>query len=162
MLERCGYRAALYLSALIAAVNCSALLYSRWYLPHLADSSAIYAVAALTILVGLWLFSKIARYGGAAFYTFSAATAVFALWGFVGPVQVGVIWAITTGVLSLAAALVLVFSRSFAREFVSGRKQRPPYKKYLLGAFTFLIVLVVGVAVLIDVVAFFQLAASNK
>ena len=69
MLERCGYRTALYLSALIAAVNWSFWIYSGWYLPHLGnDAIAIYAVAAVVILIGLWLLSRIARYAGAAFY----------------------------------------------------------------------------------------------
>jgi len=34
MLERCGYRTALYLSALIAAVNWELSNIFTWYLPH--------------------------------------------------------------------------------------------------------------------------------
>lgn len=70
MLERCGYRAVLYLSALIAVVNWSVFIYVQRYLPRLGDGSAIYAVGALLVLVGLWLQSRMARYVGAAFYFF--------------------------------------------------------------------------------------------
>jgi hypothetical protein len=92
MLERCGYRTALYLSASIAVVNCGAFLYSQWYLPRLGDGLAIHAVARLVILMGLWLFSKTARYAGAAFYFLSAGAAAFALWQFAGPVHIGAVW----------------------------------------------------------------------
>ncbi|MCK1639947.1 hypothetical protein IVA95_20695 [Bradyrhizobium sp. 157] len=156
MLERCGYRAALYLLALIAAVNCSFFIYSQWYLPRLGDGLAIHAVAALVVLLGLWLFSKIARYAGAAFYFLAAGSTAFAFWGFSGPVHVGVIWAAIIGVLSLAAALLLVFSKPFAREFAAEREKRPAYKKYLLHAFTLVIVVAAGAATLVDVVALFS------
>ena len=70
MLERCGYRAALYLSAVLAVVNWSVFIYVQWYLPRLGHGSAVYAVGAMLVLVGLWLQSRIARYVGAAFYFF--------------------------------------------------------------------------------------------
>jgi hypothetical protein len=151
MLERCGYRAALYLSALLAVLNWSVFIYVQWYLPRL-DGSAIYAVGAMLILVGLWLQSGMARYVGAAFYFFSAGVAAFALWG-ATQVNVGVVWAATMAVLSLAAASILIFSRSFAREFAAEREKRPPYKKYLVHAFTLLIVLAAAAAILIDIVS---------
>ncbi|MEH2537824.1 MULTISPECIES: hypothetical protein [unclassified Bradyrhizobium] len=156
MFERCGYRAALYLLALIAAVNCSVFIYSQWYLPRFSSGLAVHAVAALVILVGLWLFSKIARYAGAAFYFLAAGSAAFAFWGFAGRVHVGVIWGATMGVLSLAAALILVFSKPFAKEFAAEREKRPAYKKYLLHAFTLAIVIAAGAAALVDVVAMFS------
>jgi hypothetical protein len=159
MVERCGYRTALYLSALIAAVNWSFWIYSRWYLPHLGND-AIYAVAAVVILIGLWLLSRIARYAGAAFYFFVAGVVAFTLWDFAKPLNVVVVWAITTAVLSLAAALILVFSKPFAREFAAEREKRPPYKKYLLHVFTFVVVLAVAAAILIDIVTFIQLASK--
>src|SRR5215207_2979393 len=99
MVERCGYRTALYLSALIAAVNWSFLIYSRWYLPHPVND-AIYAVAAVVILIGLWLLSRIARYAGAAFYFLSAGVVAFALWDFAKPVHIGVVWAAIMAVLT--------------------------------------------------------------
>jgi hypothetical protein len=101
--------AVLYLSALIAVVNWSFFIYAQWYLPHLGYGSAIYALAALIILVGLWLLSRIARYAGAAFYLLCAGGAAFTLWGFAKPVHAGVVWVVTMAVLSLAAALILVF-----------------------------------------------------
>ena len=159
MLERCGYRTALYLSALIAAVNWSFLIYSRWYFPH-PGNDPLYAVAAVIILIGLWLLSRIARYAGAAFYFLVAGVVAFTLWNFAKPVNAGVVWAVTTAVLSLAAALILVFSKPFAREFAAEREKRPPYKKYLLHVFTFVVVLAVAAAILIDIVTFIQLASK--
>jgi hypothetical protein len=156
MLDRCGYKAALYLSALIAAVNGSTFLYSHWYLPRLEDGVAIHAVAALVILAGLWLFSRIARYAGAVFYFLSAGAAALALWEFAGPMHVGAAWGVATAVLGLAAAAILVFSKPFAREFAVERERRPAYKKYLLHAFTLVIVLVAAAGLLIDVLALFQ------
>ena len=98
MLERCGYRTALYLSALIVVVHWSFLIYSRWYLPHLGND-AIYAVAAVVILIGLWLLSRIARYAGAALYFLFAGVVAFTLWDFTKPVNVVVVWAVTMAVL---------------------------------------------------------------
>ena len=153
-----GYRTALYLSALIAAVNWSFWIYSRWYLLH-PRNDAIYAVAAVVILIGLWLLSRIARYAGAAFYFLVAGVVAFTLWGFAKPVNVAVVWAVTTAVLSLAAALILIFSKPFAREFAAEREKRPPYKKYLLHAFTFVVVLATAFAALNDIVTLIQLAS---
>lgn len=156
MLERGGYQAALYLQALIVAVNGGAFLYSRWYLPQLEDGAAFYAIAALVTLVGLWLFSRIVRYASAVFYLLSAGTTVLALWGFAGSVHIGVVWAAAMAILSLAGAAILVFSKPFAREFAAERERRPAYKKYLLHAFTLVIVVAAGRAALIDVLAFVQ------
>ena len=152
MLERCGYRTALYLSAVLAVVNWSVFIYVQWYLPRLGHGSAVYAVGAMLVLVGLWLQSRIARYVGAAFYFFSAGVAAFALWGGT-QVNVGVVWAATMAVLSLGAASILIFSKSFAREFAAVREKRPPYKKHLRTAFTLLIALAAGAAALIDIVS---------
>ena len=160
MLERCGYRAALYLSALLAVVNWSVFIYVQWYLPRLGAGSAIYAVGAILVLVGLWLQSRMARYVGAAFYFFSAGVAAFALWGG-KQVNVGVVWAATMAVLSLPAASILIFSKSFAREFAAEREQRPSYKKYILHAYTFVIVLAVAAATLVDIVIFVQRASGK-
>jgi hypothetical protein len=88
---------------------------------------------------------------------FSAGVVAFTLWDFGKPVHVGVVWAVIMAVLSLAAALILIFSKPFAREFAAEREKRPPYKKYLLHAFTFVIVLAAAAATLIDIVNFIQL-----
>ena len=119
MLELFGYRAALYLSGLIAALNLCFLLYVHRYLPSLGYDIAIYILAALIILLGLWLLSRIARYAGAAFYMLCAGSIVVTLWGFAKPVSVALVWAVAMGMLSLAAALIQVFSKRFAREFCS-------------------------------------------
>jgi hypothetical protein len=162
MLERCGYREALYLSALIAAVNSGLFLYAQWYTPHLGYDSAIYAVAALIVLLGLWLSSRIARYAGATFYIFWTVVVVFTLWRLTKlVVNVVVVLFVAMAVLSLAAALIQVFSTRFAREFAAERKKRPSYKKYLLHAFTFVIILAVATGILIDIVSFIQRASGK-
>jgi hypothetical protein len=71
-------------------------------------------------------------------------------------VHAGAIWGATIGVLGLAATLILVFSRPFAREFAAEREKRSAYKKYLLSAFTVAIVMAAGAAALIDIVALFS------
>jgi hypothetical protein len=133
-------------------VNWSFFIYAQWYLPRLGYGSAIYAVGAVLVLVGLWLQSRIARYVGAAFYFLLAGIVAFALWGG-KQVNVGVVWATTMAVLSLAAASILIFSKSFAREFAAEREKRPPYKKYLLNGFTLLIVFAAAAATLVDIVS---------
>jgi hypothetical protein len=152
-IERCGYRAALYLSALIAVVNWSFFTYVQWYLPRFGDGAAIYAVGAVLVLVGLWLQSKIARYVGAAFYFLLAGVVAFNISGLGKQVSVGLVWAVMAAVLSLAAGSILIFSKSFAREFAAEREKRPPYKNYLLHAFTLLIGLAIAAATLIDIVS---------
>jgi hypothetical protein len=129
-------------------------LYSQWHLPHLGYGSAIYALEALIILVGLWLLSRIARYVGAALYFLSGGAVAFALWGIAKPMHVSLVWAVTMAVLSLVAASILIFSKSFAREFAAEREKRPVYKKILLNAFTVVIVFAVAAAALVDVVHF--------
>ena len=160
MLERCGYTAALYLSALIAAVNGSAFLYSQWYLPRAGDGFAFHAIAALLILLGLWLFSRIARYAGAVFYVLSAGAAAYALWKLAGLAHIGAAWGAATAILSLAGAVILVFSQQFAREFAAERERRPAYKKYLHHAFTLVILIAAAAIVLIDVLAFLEMTSK--
>ncbi|NOJ46981.1 hypothetical protein [Bradyrhizobium archetypum] len=99
---------------------------------------------------------QIARYAGAIFYFLSAGSVAFAFRNFAGAVHADAIWGATIGVLSQAAALILVFSGPFAREFAAEREKRPAYKKYLLNAFTVVIVMAAGAATLIDIVALFS------
>ncbi len=154
MSERWGYRTALFLSALIAVVHGSFLLYALSYFPHLGKGIAIYFLVAVTVSIGLWLQSRIARDLGAVLYFLSAGAAAFPLLGFGGTpgISVATVWAVTMGILSLAVASILVFSKPFAREFAVELEKRPPYKKRLLNAYAVLIVLAVGAATLIDVV----------
>jgi hypothetical protein len=154
MFERLGYRSALYLSALIAVVHCSFFMYLLAYSSRQANRVAIYVVAAVAVLVGLWLLSKIARYVGAVFYAFSAVAVVLPLLSSFKTVvmSVGAVWSVTMGVLSLAAALILVFSKPFAKEFAAELEKRPIYKKHLLTVFTALIVLAAVAATLNDIV----------
>jgi hypothetical protein len=134
----------------------------RWYLPHLGYGNALYILAALIILLGLWLLSRIARYAGAAFYVLCVGSTVVALWGFAKPVNVVVVvWAVAMAVLSFAAALIQVFSKRFAREFAAEREKQPSYKKCLLHAFTFMVVLAVTAGVLVDIVSFFRLTSGR-
>ena len=152
MLERCGYRAALYLSALIAIVHCSFSIYALWYLPRFAYGVEVYALAAVAVSVGLWLQSKIARYGGAVFYLFSAGAAAYSFFSATAVMSVGAVWGVTMAALSVVAALAFVFSRPFAEQFAAERERRPAYKKYLLNTFAVVFVLVTVVATLHDIV----------
>lgn len=157
MFERCGYRAALCLSALMAAVNWSVFIYVQRHMPPLADGSLIYAIGATLVLVGIWLQSRIARYAGAAFYALSAGVSAYALW-LATQVNIGSVWAATLVVLGTAGVLILIFSKPFAREFAAEREKRPSYKRYLLHAFTLVIVLAVAAGALVDIVVFIQMA----
>ena len=154
MLERSDYRTALYLSALIAVVHCSFYGYSLSYFPRLAHQVMIYALIAVAVCAGLWLLSKISRYVGAAFYLFSAVAAVLPWLSFDKNIMmtVGTVWGVSMGVLSLVAALILIFSKSFGREFAAELETRPVYKKQLLNAFAVLIVLAAAAAILNDIV----------
>jgi hypothetical protein len=151
MFDRFGYRSAFYLSALIAVLHGSLLVYSLTHLSILANQIAIYVVAALAIFAGLWLLSKIARYLGAAFYILSAGAAAFAFFTAKAIVMsVAVVWAVSMGVLSLGGAFILLFSKSFDREFEASRERRPRYKKYLAGALAIVVVTWFVVATSID------------
>jgi hypothetical protein len=154
MFASCGYRTALYLSALIAVVHGSFYGYALTYLPSLANRVLIYVVIALAVYAGLWLLSKIVRYVGAAFYLFSAVAAALPWLGFDRKMMmtVGAVWGVTMGVLSLVAALILVFSKSFGKEFAAELEKRPVYKKHLLSAFAVLIVLAAVAETLNDIV----------
>ncbi len=154
MFERFGYKSVLYLSAVIAVVHCSFFMYLIAYSSSIANRVAIYVVAALAILIGLWLLSKTARYVGALFYGLSAVAVAYPLLSSIKTVVIGVgtVWSVTMGVLSLATAFILILSKSFAKEFQAEREKRPIYKKYLLTAFTILIVLGAVAATLNDIV----------
>jgi hypothetical protein len=154
MSERWGYRTALFLSALIAVVHGIFLIYTLSNFPSLGESVAIYFLVAVAVSVGLWLQSRIARNLGAVLYFLFAGAAAFPFLGFGGTpgISVNTLWVVAMGILSLAVASILVFSKPFAREFAVELEKRPPYKKRLLKAYAVLIVLAVGAAILIDFV----------
>jgi hypothetical protein len=154
MFEQWGYRAALYLSALIAILHWSFLIYAKLFMPQL-NLVPVHEVASVLVLVGLWLLSRMARYVGAAYYFLTTGTAVYALVQLSKPVvNVTVVWGVATGILCLAAALILLLSKRFAREFGAERENRPAYKKHLLHAYTALIVLVAIAGAVVDIVDF--------
>jgi hypothetical protein len=155
MSEHFGYRTVLYLSASIVVAHCSFLMYAQWYFPRSIDGIRFCALFATAVVVGLWLTSKIARYGGAVFYLFCTAAAAYGLSGVNRNtvISVGIVWGVTMGVLSFVTALLLIFSRSFAKEFGTEIEKRPTYKKRLLNAFTILIVTAFAIATSFDIVA---------
>src|SRR5258708_17413238 len=77
MFEQWGYRAALYLSALIALVNCSHFTYAKLLMPQASSGAAVYAGGSVLVLVGLWLQSRMTRYVGAAYYLFEAGATIY-------------------------------------------------------------------------------------
>jgi uncharacterized membrane-anchored protein len=106
------------------------------------------------VLVDLWLQSRMARYVGAAYYLFVAGATVYGLASLSRLiVNVGIVSIVTAAVLGLVAASILVLSKSFAREFAAERENRPAYKKFLLHAYTALIVIAVVVATVNDIVS---------
>jgi hypothetical protein len=159
MFDRFGYKSALYLSALIAAANGSYFIYSISHFPSLGNGVSIYLVAAVAILGGLWLSSKVARYAGAFFYFFTAGAAAFPfLTSSKAPaMSVAIVWVVSMGVLSLCNALILIFSKTFTREFEAEREKRPTYKRYLAGA---LAILVGGWFVVATSIDLFSLASK--
>ena len=153
MLERFGYKSALYLSALIAAVHCSFFAYLLMHPSRYLNGIEIYVAVAVAVFLGLWLLSQVARYAGVVFYLLSAGAAAVPLLGSLKTLvmSIGLLWSITMGVLSLGTALILVLSRSFVREFETEREKRPTYKKHLLRAIAILVVVWVVTATSIDV-----------
>jgi hypothetical protein len=153
MFEQWGYRAALYLSALIALVNCSYFTYAKLLMPQASSGAAVYAGGSVLVLVGLWLQSRMTRYVGAAYYLFEAGTTIYGLARLSKPiVNVGVVSIVTAAVLGLVAASILLLSKRFAREFATERENRPVYKKFLLHAYTALIVIAAVAATVNDIV----------
>jgi hypothetical protein len=153
MLKRFGYRSALYLSALIAVVHGSYFAHLLMHPSRYLNGIEIYVAAAVAVFLGIWLLSQVARYAGVVFYLFSAGAVAVPLLRSLKTLvmSIGLLWSITMGVLSLGTALILVLSRSFAREFEAEREKRPTYKKHLLRALAILIVVWAVTATLIDI-----------
>ncbi|MEP6836914.1 MAG: hypothetical protein ABJA75_02600 [Bradyrhizobium sp.] len=132
-------------------------MYAKFFMLRASDAAAIYAVQSVLVLVGLWLQSRMARYVGAAYYLFVAGATVYGLTLLSKPiVNVGIVSIVTTAVLGLVAASILVLSKPFAREFAAEREKRPAYKKILLNAYTALIALAAAAATLADIVHLFS------
>lgn len=127
MSEHFGYRTVLYLSASIVVAHCSFLMYAQWYFPRSIDGIRFCALFATAVLVGLWLTSKIARYGGAVFYLFCTAAAAYGLSGVNRNtvISVGIVWGVTMGVLSFVTAL-LPFSRGRSPKNLGLRSKSDP------------------------------------
>src|ERR1700761_6702256 len=153
MLERFGYKSALYLSALIAVVHGSFFAFLLMHPSRYLDGIGIYVAAAVAVFLGLWLLSWVARSAGTIFYLFSAGAVTVPLFASLKTLvmSIGLLWSITMGVLSLGAALILVLSRSFVRELEAEREKRPAYKKHLSRALAILIVVWVVAAASIDI-----------
>ena len=103
MLERFGYKSALYLSALIAVVHGGFFAYLLMHPARYLNGIGIYVAAAVVVFLGLWLLSEVARYAGAVFYVLSAGAAAVPLLGSLKTLvmSIGLLWSITMGVLSL-------------------------------------------------------------
>jgi hypothetical protein len=128
MLKTLGsYRSVLYLTSAIALIEL--IMIVAFDVPN---SVVIRFLMALIIVFGIWVQSIIIRYLGAAWLTFAAASAFWPL--FVADrivVDVWLIALITTGVLSLVTAFILVFSKNFSAEFTHEREVQPKYKGHL-------------------------------
>lgn len=152
MFDRFGYKATLYLAALIALLHWMFSIYAKVTMPQV-HLTPIHEIASVLVLMGLWLTSRIARYAGAAYYFLTVVSAVYAPFKVVKlVVNLTVMWAVTAAILSLVALLVLLFSKRFAREFAVERENQSAYKRLLLHAYTALIVIAVAYATVSDIV----------
>jgi hypothetical protein len=129
--ENGHYEAALYLSSAAALATC--LLWALIFPQR--GGSIIFCAIALLIPFGLWVQSRIARYGGVAFMMLFAGALIWPL--LTGNMSVAsrqpllAVLFLITAALNLLAAGVLVFSKRFGVEFAEERKRQPAYKVYL-------------------------------
>ena len=147
-----GYRLALYLTLVLAAVNVAFLLYAAHMRSIPTHSIAIYASGALILAFGLWVQSKIARYLGAIFCFGCAAAVAWPI--FVGDrivMSLGLLWIISMGVLSLVIGCLLIFSKTFSKEFSFERTNQPRYKAHLRNGVIALLAIAAAVATVNDI-----------
>jgi ABC-type uncharacterized transport system permease subunit len=150
--DRWGYRATLYLAAVIAALHCMFSIYAKVTMPQV-QLMPIHPIASVLVVMGLWLTSSIARYAGAAYYFLTVVSAAYAPFKIIKlVVNLTVMWAVASAILSLLALLVLLLSKRFAAEFAVERENQPAYKRLLLHTCTALIVVAVAYATVSDIV----------
>jgi hypothetical protein len=112
----------------------------------------IYVVAALATAFGIWLQSNFIRYVGAGWFLISVGAIAW-------PLLFGgkVVWSpvvlmfMAIGILSLAAAYLLLLSKSFRAEFYANRDAQPPYKRVLRKAIVVLLIIAAVIATLVDI-----------
>jgi hypothetical protein len=72
MLDRFGYKSALYLSAWISVVHSSFFAYLLMHPARYLSGIGIYVAAAVVVFLGLWLLSQGCALRGCGFYLLSA------------------------------------------------------------------------------------------
>ena len=122
------YRAALCLVAAIALTHVALFLFALNF--GGINSAAIEAtIISLLVLLGLWGVSKVARYLGAAWFLFFAASLAWTVSNATWRSTAIVAWALVTSALNLATAWLLLLSKQFAREFAHQQQTQPSYKR---------------------------------
>ena len=117
----------------------------------------IYIAAALATAFGLWVQSNVIRYVGAVWFLISTAVIFWPLFsGAKLAWSIGVVIFIAIGILSLAAAYILLLSKKFRTEYYAERDSQPPYKQTLRKVFIILFIIAASIATAVDI---YRLAA---
>jgi hypothetical protein len=147
-----SYRAVLFLTSAIALIELAIFLYLASFSFEAASRAIIRVVMALGIVFGIWVQSNIIRYLAALWLVISGASVFWPLISierFV--ISVPSILFLVAGTLSLVAAPMLVFSRTFSQEFSREREMQPAYKKTLWKAALVVVLVAIVVATLNDI-----------
>ncbi len=140
------YKSALALVAAIAVIE--AVL--AWYF---TPSNFGWALATPAVLFGLWVQSSAARYLGAAWFLLLTG---FIVWPFIAApdkttFSLALIPLFIWGALCLIVSYILVFSKTFAAEFLHQKETQPAYKRTLKKVFIVVVILAVVVLTLNDI-----------
>jgi len=150
--RRTYYESALYLTLAIAVVGSFNIGYIYFYGYERASSMTIYVAAALATAFGLWVQSKFVRFVGAGWFLISTAVIFWPLFSSAKIVwSIGVVLFTAIGILSLAAAYILLLSKNFRTEFYAERDSQPPYKQTLRKAFVILLIIAASIATAFDI-----------
>jgi hypothetical protein len=140
-----GYKSALFLVAIVALIEA---IFSFYFTPGNLSLVGV----TLVFLFGLWVQNKAARYLGAVWFLVLAGLMVWPLFT-TGTVifSPGLILLFIWAALCLVVAYILVFSKTFAAEFLHERETQPKYKRNLAKAFIIIVILIVVILTLNDI-----------
>jgi len=147
------YKSALYLMFALVVTELVLYLYLFYFSSDVANRATIRVLAALLVLLGLWLLSRITRYLGAVWLLFSAGVVVWQMFSIGRIVFVpALVWGIVLAAFSVALCWLLLFSKQFGIEFSERRRTEPRYKAMMRRTATAIVVLAAILATAIDIV----------
>jgi dolichyl-phosphate-mannose--protein O-mannosyl transferase len=134
-MSRYHYRAALYLSTLVALTTLAIWSFIAFRNPPIATRSIQVVATSVIIPFGVWIGSNFVRYVGAALLVFWAGALIWPLISSgVDPDRLPLqLLFVLSACLCLATAWLLLLSRKFRTEFAEEQKQQPKYKTYRKG-----------------------------